>query len=70
MSERSFAPSMAPELVGVVPQDDVIYPKLTPRRFLSYAAELKLSPGRTRRRWLRDAFGGRSGDRGLGRRGR
>jgi ABC transport system ATP-binding/permease protein len=32
--------------IGLVPQDDVIYPKLTPRRFLSYAAELRF-PGDT-----------------------
>jgi ABC transport system ATP-binding/permease protein len=32
--------------IGLVPQDDVIYPKLPPRRFLSYAAELRF-PGDT-----------------------
>jgi ABC-type multidrug transport system ATPase subunit len=32
--------------IGLVPQDDVIYPKLTPRRFLGYAAELRF-PGDT-----------------------
>jgi ABC-type cobalamin/Fe3+-siderophores transport system ATPase subunit len=32
--------------IGLVPQDDVIYPRLTPRRFLGYAAELRF-PGDT-----------------------
>jgi ABC-type multidrug transport system ATPase subunit len=32
--------------IGLVPQDDVIFPKLTPRRFLGYAAELRF-PGDT-----------------------
>jgi len=32
--------------IALVPQDDVIYPKLTPRRFLGYAAELRF-PGDT-----------------------
>jgi ABC transport system ATP-binding/permease protein len=32
--------------IGLVPQEDVIYPELTPRRFLGYAAELRF-PGDT-----------------------
>jgi ABC transport system ATP-binding/permease protein len=32
--------------IGLVPQEDVIYPDLTPRRFLGYAAELRF-PGDT-----------------------
>ncbi len=32
--------------IGLVPQEDVIYPDLTPRRFLDYAAELRF-PGDT-----------------------